>query len=211
MSTGGSDVLHAWALRASAPLIIFAANSFGVKFTSERLNKAALAVVYVTALTAASVYWRIASDDERARTVRVAPGSTAAPSAAAAVGDAETLTVRQYDTRALRQLLSSVGVVRCCARVCVCACAGLQPAAALTPSHFPLHGMCALAAAAQSLGIAWLLHASGVTSNMLTLQICARPRAAGAVPQRRAPQSAAQLTGTRVRAPPSLPPQFCCR
>jgi hypothetical protein len=175
MSAGGADVLHAWVLRASAPLIIFAANSLGVKFTSEHLNKSALAVAYITALTAASVYWRIANDDERARTVRVAPGGTAAPSVAAAVGAAETLTIRQYDTRALRQLVTSVGVVRAYGRVHACACAALQMAAALNSRAHILCAACVcVAAAAQSLGIAWLLHASGVTSNMLTLQIRAR-------------------------------------
>jgi hypothetical protein len=119
--------LRTWALRCSAPLILLAANAAGVAFTPDRIAKAALAVVYTTALTAALVFWRIAMADERRRTVRLpaAPG-----------GAVETLTVREYDTRALRELCSSVAVSLCTAA---------------------------------------LLHAAGVTTNLLVLQTRACP------------------------------------
>ena len=88
--------------------------------------------------------WRIAMADERRRTVRLP--------AAVEGGRGEEVTVREYDTRALRELVSSVGV---------------------------------------GLGVAWLLHAAGVTTNLLVLQSRACPaacvcgRAQGAITPRR--------------------------
>ena len=93
--------LRPWVLRCAAPLVIFAANALGFAFTNERLAKGALAVAYTTALTAALVYGRIAVADERRRTVLLP---------ASATGPAAVLSILEYDTRALKELCSSVGV-----------------------------------------------------------------------------------------------------
>lgn len=123
MAADAADAaLRSWALRSAAPLVVFGANAAGVTFTPALLLKGALAAAYTTALTGALVYWRIAMADERRRTVQLP---------AADGGAAETLSVRTYDVRALKELCTSVAV---------------------------------------GLGVAYMMHALGVSSNLLVLQ-----------------------------------------
>lgn len=145
--TVGRDALRTWLLRAAAPPLLLVANICGVQFTTALLRKAALAVAYITALTGAAVYWRIAVADERVRTVR-------APAPSAADGF-ETLSVRDYDTRALKQLCSSILVVRSMGGG-GCALCRLTVAGAFWPP--------------QGLGVAWLMHSAGYSSTLITLQ-----------------------------------------
>ena len=112
----GFEAMRPWLLRACCSLVIMAANAGGVAFTNERLTKAALAVAYTTALTAAAVFWRIARLNDTGRSVRV-------PHATDATQPPTLLTVRAYDTKSLRDLCSSVAVVRACVRMRACRCA----------------------------------------------------------------------------------------
>lgn len=92
--------LARWGFRAAAPLVLLALDAAGLKFTPALLRKGCLAVLYSTALTASAVYYRIKAAGD-VRTLRAArrPGE-----------EEETVSVQEYDTRALKDLVVSVVV-----------------------------------------------------------------------------------------------------
>jgi len=92
--------LTRWGFRAAAPLVLLALDAAGVKFTPVLLRKAALAVLYTTALTASVLFYRIKAAGD-VRTLRAArrPGEAE-----------ETVSVMEYDTRQLKDLVVSVVV-----------------------------------------------------------------------------------------------------